>query len=696
MWGALAKRMRYRLGIDTGGTFTDLTLFCEETGEIWSLKVPSTPREPSDAIFNGINQMKDLAGITVEDISYLGHGTTVATNTLIQLKGTKTGLITTGGFRDLLEIARQRRPELYDFYADKPPVLVPRNLRKGVSERVRSDGKILRPLVESEALKAIRELLEENVGSIAVCFLYSYLRADHELKVKELVRKIRPEMYLYLSSEVLPEFREYERLSTTVLCAYLGPVVGSYTARLQKEAKEIGLKTDPYITQSNGGIMSCLSVRDKPIETALSGPASGVIASAYLGSKVGVKNLITLDMGGTSADVSLIENGVPRITTERTIVGYPVKIPMIEMDTIGAGGGSIAWIDDGGALKVGPMSAGADPGPACYDKGGKDPTVTDANLVLGRINPGYFLGGRMKIYPELSRKVIEEKIAKRLGMDLIRAALGIITIVDSHMVRAIRTISVEKGYDPREFTLLAFGGAGPLHAVAVARELGIGKILVPESPGTFSSLGLLVADFRSDFVRTSILLAEERNISAMNRIFPELESSALQWLSQEKVPKSKMVLRRFIDMRYQRQNYEHRIEVKDRRLNPSNMEQILNSFHREHKKNHGYSIPTSPIEFVNFRVAAYGIVPKADLKTYEEKAPNPGRALKGFRKVYFDTKEGFVDCPIYGLEELTPQDQIVGPAVIEQVGSTILIPPSVNASVDQFKNILIQLDKRST
>ena len=687
--------MRYRLGIDTGGTFTDLTLFCERTGQIWSLKVPSTPEEPSEAIFNGITQMKDFAGINIEDIHYLGHGTTVATNILIQLKGAKAGLITTGGFRDLLEIGRQRRPELYEFYADKPPVLIPKDLRKEVSERMLSDGQVLRGLKDKELIQIIKQLLDENVEAVAVCFLHSYINPSHELEVKKALKKIDSKTHVYLSSEVLPEFREYERLSTTVLCAYLGPVVGNYTEMLQRRAKDIGLRSDPYITQSNGGIMSCLSVREKPIETALSGPASGVVASCYLGSVVDIKNLITLDMGGTSADVCLIENGVARVTTEKSIVGYPVKNPMIDVDSIGAGGGSIAWIDEGGALKVGPKSAGADPGPACYGKGGDEPTVTDANLVLGRINPEYFLGGRMKIYPELSHIAIQKRVCEKLGMDLVKAAVGIITVVNSHMIRAIRRISIERGYDPREFTLLAFGGAGPLHAVAVAEELGIEKVVVPRSPGTFSSLGLLVAEFRSDFVRTNIVVGEKRSIGTVNRIFSELDSLALEWLYQEKVPKSKMLLRRSVDMRYYRQNYEHRVEMKDKRMSRFNIDELLASFHREHQKDHGYSIRDSPVEFVNFRVTAHGMIPKAKLTAYKVNGYDTERALRGYRKVYFDSKKRFMDCPIYEMEKLAFQNQIKGPAIIEQLGSTIIIPPLQRALVDKYKNVVIQINRGS-
>jgi len=685
------KNIMYRLGIDTGGTFTDFTLFNEETREINSFKKPSTPKNPHEAIIDGI---KDILanGISPEEISYFGHGTTVGTNAIIQLIGAKVGLITTSGFRDLLEIRRQKRPDLFDFYADKPPILVHRYLRKEVIGRINSDGQIIKNLNREEVLKAVKDLLDEGVESIAVCFLHSYLNQIHEIECKKYLEKIAPNIYVYLSSEVLPEFREYERLSTTVLCAYLGPIVYKYIQSLRKKTKEIGLKGEPYITKSNGGIMTCRSVKDKPIETALSGPASGVVASAYLGSRTGIKNLITFDLGGTSADISLIEDGIPKINTNCDVIGYPVKTPMIDLVTIGAGGGSIAWIDEGGALRVGPLSAGAVPGPACYGKGGENPTVTDANLVLGRINPHSILGGKMKMYPEFSRKVIEKNICKKLKMDLYEAAMGIIKIVNSNMLRAIRKVSVEKGYNPREFTFLSFGGGGGLHAVALAKELGCKEVLIPESPGTFSSFGLLVSDFRSDFVKTKILIGQKENIQIINHIFSDLETLALRWLRQQNVSNSKMVLKKYIDVRYQGQNYEHLVEVKEEKVTSSTIDQVLADFHQEHQERHGYSMVDNIVEFVNFRVAAYGIVSKPELKVYEKRSINNLEgSIKEFRQVFFEEENNFLKCPIYIMEELKPEDQFIGPAIIEQNGSTITIPPLQEVAIDKFKNIIIHI-----
>lgn len=681
----------YRLGIDSGGTFTDLTLSCPSTGQIWEHKVPSTPQDPSNAIIAGIEQIAAQASVSFEEIEYFGHGTTVATNTLIQLNGAKCALLTTAGFKDLLEIGRQRRPDLYDFYADKPPVLIPRYLRKEVSERLLADGSTLRPLDQEELAGVIDEALTEDVESIAICFLYSYLNDKHERLAKKALRKARPDLYIYTSSEVLPEFREFERLSTTVLCAYLGPIVGRYSERLAARAKAIGIPGQVHVMQSSGGIMSALTVKEKPIETALSGPAGGVIASAWLGEKVETPNLITLDMGGTSADVCLISGGVPALTTERSLAGYPVKVPMLDVHTIGAGGGSIAWVDDGGALKVGPMSAGADPGPACYGKGATAPTVTDANLVLGRITAGDFLGGRMAIQPELARQAVEKGICQRLGLDLLQAARGIMTIVNDNMVRAVRAISVERGYDPREFTLLAFGGAGPLHAVDVARELGIREVLVPSSPGTFSSLGLLISDYRSDFVRTRILPAEPPSLSRINDIFAQLSANAVRWLSREKIPRSKMRLRASVDARYRKQNYELRVELEDVPLTAAGLKKLVALFNAEHKKNHGYAMPEIPLELVSYRVTAVGLVPKTNLRAGAGQPSGKRPSVTKLTNVYLDKGSRFVKCPILALDDLKVRSRLQGPAIVEHCGSTTWIPPKASAAVDEYRNLRIRV-----
>ena len=451
----------YRIGIDVGGTFTDVTLLDAETGEYKNYKLSSTPHDQSVAIAAGAREAMALYDVKPEEINYFGHGTTVATNMIIERKGAKTALITTKGFTDILEIARQTRPSLYNIQADKPDALIRRALRRGVEERVCADGSVLRPIDREEVISVLRSLKEEGVEALAVCFLFSYLNPSHEKLVEECIREVWPEVYYSISSTILPEFREFERLSTTVINSYLGPKMKQYIDNLRHRVKSEGIAVEPYITQSNGGVMSIGSTIQTPVQTALSGPSAGVVGAIYICKTAGFQNLITYDMGGTSTDVSLVLNGTPEYTTKRKVCGLPSGIPMIDVHAVGAGGGSIAHIDPGGALKVGPESAGASPGPACYDLGGTSPVVTDANLVLGRINPGYVLGGRMKLNREKAAEALDRAVAKPMGISTEQAALGIVQVVNSNMARAIRVITVERGYNPSDFTLVAYGGAGP-------------------------------------------------------------------------------------------------------------------------------------------------------------------------------------------------------------------------------------------
>ncbi|MCZ6876425.1 MAG: hydantoinase/oxoprolinase family protein, partial [bacterium] len=471
-----------RIGVDVGGTFTDLCLFDEQTTAIAVVKVPSTPDDPSQGILTGLQAILAQQNAQPADVSYFAHGTTVGTNTLIQHNGARTGLLTTDGFRDLLEIGRQVRPDLYDLQVDRPEPLVPRDLRLEVHERVYSDGSIMTPLDKESTLAAIKQLKAAQVTSVAICFLFAYLAPAHEAQVEEWVKQLLPQAYVSVSHQVLPEFREYERLSTTVVNAYLGPVMSRYMAQLDQRLRHLGIVVAPYITQSNGGIISLDAAQQQPVRTVLSGPSTGVIGAGYIGVQIGYPDVITFDMGGTSTDVSLLQGGLPRLRSERDIEGYPVKTPMIDVHTVGAGGGSIAWIDRGGLLKVGPQSAGANPGPACYRQGGTAVTVTDANVALGLLNPTSLLGGDMPIDAKASHAALRP-LADTLGMQPLEVARGILAVVVSKMIRAIRLISVQKGYDPRDFALMAFGGAGPLHAAWMAREFSIRHILIPQRPG---------------------------------------------------------------------------------------------------------------------------------------------------------------------------------------------------------------------
>lgn len=686
--------MKCMIGIDVGGTFTDFSLFDIEKKELFHYKISSTPDDPSRAIVTGILEMLKQKDIPCDRVDYLAHGTTVATNALIEHKGAKTALITTKGFKDLLEIGRQTRPSLYNLFKEKPEILVPGNLRCEVPERLYYNGAVCEPLDENETRKVIEKLKSDNIEAIAVCTLFSYINPSHEKRIGELIEEIFPGAYISVSHEVVPEFREYQRMSTTVVNAYLGPVMAKYVKNFQDSIKEAGIKVDPYITQSNGSIISISETIKNPVRTAVSGPSAGVVGAIYITGMCGIGNIITFDMGGTSADVSLIENGRPLLTSERVIHGYPVRIPMIDIVTVGAGGGSIAWLDAGGALKVGPESAGAEPGPACYGRGGKEPTVTDANVILGRLNPEYILDGKMKLMPSLSAEVIKDKICSRTGLSLIEAAAGIIAVVNSNMVRAIRIVSVERGYDPREFTLVAFGGAGPLHACAVANELGISQVFIPLSPGTLCSLGLLVADIKYDYVKTHIIPAREENMDEIDGIFDSLIEKGKRFLDAEKIPEDKRQYIKSVDARYKRQNYEITIPVQDGKFDMESFKNTIESFHREHEKNYGYCNPEQEVQFVNFRVTALGKVSKPTPVKHEVKRDTKKPVPASMRDIYFENGGKFESCPVFLRKELSYGDKITGPAVIEQMDSTILIIPGWEAEIDEYLNIRIKNIKK--
>ncbi|MDE0112945.1 MAG: hydantoinase/oxoprolinase family protein, partial [Albidovulum sp.] len=495
--------MGWRVGVDSGGTFTDVSLYHEESGRFEDWKIPSTPEDPSRGIAMGIAESLAMVGASADDLTYFGHGTTVATNSLIELRGAKTGLITTEGFRDLLEIGRQMRPSLYDMMADKPPVLVPRRLREEVPERIRFDGTIEIPLDMRRLREAARRLAEEGVAATAICFLYGYLEPRHEAAAKETVQDVAGG-FVSASYEVAPEFREFERLSATVVNAFLGPVMKLYIERLSERLRELGMRAVPHMTQSNGGVIGFETAARLPIRTILSGPSTGVVAAQEIARRAGLKDVITFDMGGTSSDVALLENLECKRSKEPVVHGYPIKTPMLDIHTVGAGGGSIATVDSGGLLKVGPRSAGAVPGPACYGQGGNEATVTDANVVLQTLNPSQLLGGRMKLRRDLASDAVA-RLSRELNLGLQETAQGIVSVATANMAKALRVVSVERGYDPREHALIAFGGGGPLHAARLARELDISTIIVPPAPGSLCALGLLLTDLKADFTASRIV-----------------------------------------------------------------------------------------------------------------------------------------------------------------------------------------------
>src|SRR5262245_6128834 len=679
----------WRVGVDSGGTFTDMCLVDEATGEVRVWKVPSTPDDPSRAITQGVVEGLRATGDPAAAVSYFGHGTTVATNTLIQHRGAVTGLITTGGFRDLLEIGRQRRPHLYDLQADKPPVLVPRALRAEVAERMRHDGRVETALDEAEVRRAVRALARAGARSVAVCFLYAYVDPTHERAVRRILEEECPDVFVTCSHEVAPEFREYERLSTVVVNAYLGPVMEGYLTRLGPRLIEAGVATPPHITQSNGGVMTFETARAQPVRTVLSGPATGVVGGLEVGVLAGFRDLITFDMGGTSTDVSLVEDGRPKLAGELEVHGYPLKTPALDIHTVGAGGGSIAYIDSGGLLKVGPRSAGAVPGPVCYGLGGKEPTVTDANVVLQTLNPTHLLGGRMAIDRARAEAAIA-RLAHRLGLDVMATAQGIVSVVTANMAKAIRVISVQRGHDPREYTLVAFGGAGPLHAARLARELEIPRILVPRNPGILCALGLLLTDLRTDHAQTRLMTITEAMLHRMVETFSELERRAALWFDREGIAPSARTVRRTVDMRYAGQNYELPVPFPDEATGPALLKALTDGFERAHAQMYGYTASEEPIQAVTFRLEAIGAVPHADIRAHPSVPAGAEPTPAGSREVWLAETRGFVACPVFDRDRLGHGHRIVGPAVIEQMDATTLLLPDQRATVDPYLNLIIE------
>lgn len=680
----------WRVGVDSGGTFTDICIADADSGAIRVWKVPSTPDDPSRAIAGGmIEGLARTGTASATDVTYFGHGTTVATNALIQHRGAATGLITTAGFRDLLEIGRQRRPHLFDLQCDKPPLLVPRHLRMEVPERLRYDGRIETPLDETAVRMAARTLKAAGVQSVAVMFLYAYVDARHEARVRALLAEEFPEAFVTCSHEVAPEFREFERLSTTVVNAYLGPVMARYIERLGPRLDAMGLSGPRHITQSNGGVMSFATARSQAVRTVLSGPATGVVGAMKVAALSGFADLITFDMGGTSTDVSLIENGRPKLAGEMEVHGYPLKTPMLDIHTVGAGGGSIAHLDAGGHLKVGPRSAGSVPGPVCYGLGNTEPTVTDANVVLQVLNPDYLLAGRMRIDRAKAEAAVAA-FASPLGLDVMAAAQGILSVVTANMAKAIRLISVQRGHDPRDYTLVAFGGAGPLHAARLARELEIPRVLVPRNPGILCALGLLMTDLQTNYALTRLLPVTDAALDIMAEVFAGLEARADAWFESEGIAVSDQRLQRTLDMRYEGQNHELSIAVPEGLGADALLTVLRQEFEHRHQQMYGYVAAGEPIEAVTFRIEATGAVRQARIERQPATQAPLGSALMHRRDVWLPERGGFLACPVYDRDRLEPGHRIEGPAVIEQMDTTTLVLPGQTATVDAYLSLILQ------
>lgn len=681
--------MAWRIGIDSGGTFTDVCLFDDASGQVAVWKVPSTPDDPSRAIARGTQEATQRVGASPGELVYFGHGTTVGTNALIQHRGAKTGLITTDGFRDLIEIGRQKRPDLYDLQADKPAPLVTRDLRFGIAERLRHDGSVETPLDEDGVRAAARALKEAGVAAVAVGFLYGFVRPEHEEAARRILAEELPGVFICASHEVAPEFREYERISTAVVNAYLGPIMQGYIRRLAERLKELGVTTTPHLTQSNGGVIGFDMAARLPVRTVLSGPSTGVVAAQAIGTMTGIANLITFDMGGTSSDVALLRGGEAGLASEATVHGYPIKAPMLDIHTVGAGGGSLAAIDSGGLLKVGPRSAGADPGPVCYGLGGTEPAVTDANVVLQTLNPTHLLGGRMPIDQSLAKQAIG-RLADRLGLDLMATAQGIISVVTANMAKAIRVISVQRGHDPRDYALVAFGGAGPLHAVRLARELEMKRIIVPRNPGIGCALGLLLTDLRANFATTRLARLGEGLVPDMIDIFAGLEAQAEDWFGEEEVAVEERRLRRTADLRYQGQNYELSVEVPEGPIGPGTVAALARGFAEAHERLYGFVAEGEPVQLVTYRVEAIGFVPKAQFRPEPDQGPDASAAIAGRREVWFPEAGGFVDCPVYDRDRLKSGNLIAGPAIIEQMDATTVLLPGMTAYVEPYLNLILE------
>lgn len=680
--------MGWLVGVDVGGTFTDLYALDEESGRVALHKTPSTPDNPARAIVEGCRELGRRHGIDLGAFSRLSHGTTVATNALIQHRGGKLALVVTKGFRDLLEIGRQVRPKLYDFQADFPPPLVPRERRFELAERVAATGEVLVTPSDAEIDVVVRDVVASGAEACAICFLFSFLNPSHERRLAEALRQAAPDLAISISSDVQPEFREYERLLTTTLNAYLQPVMSAYLGAIAEEFARAAPNASIGVNQSSGGLMSIGRARAVPVRTALSGPAAGAMGAIHAARLAGRADAITLDMGGTSADVALIRGYQAGTVFERNLEGYPVRLPSLDINAVGAGGGSIAWFDRDGLLKVGPESAGAAPGPACYGRGGTRPTVSDANLVLGRLSGGGLLGGSMALDVDAARAVLAP-VADRLGFTVERTAHGIISIVVSNMVRAIRGISVERGLDPRRFTLLAFGGAGPLHATDVARSLGIREILVPLAPGILCAQGLIVSDLKETFVRTArVRLEGVGQVDEIGKHLARLAGQARDWFAAEGVADTDQRLETSLDMRYVGQNFELQVVLPAAGTGLGDVTSLRRAFAEAHELNYGYSSPDDPVEVVNVRLTALGRLRRAA----EERAAGSRNAPKpiGRRDVYFDAGAA-VPTAIHQRSRLAPGQVIEGPAVIDQLDATTVIFPGDVARVDDALNLLIEI-----
>ncbi len=689
---------RFRAGVDIGGTFTDV-VFLGEDGAVKVVKVASTPDDYSRAVIEGLSRGIEELGIGPEDVVELGHGFTVATNAILEGKGEPTALVTTAGFRDVLELTRIRTPRLYDLYYQKPRPLVERRFRLEVKERMTFTGEVLEPLDEDDVDKAVQAVADEGIRSVAISLLHSYANPDHERRIAGAFRRELPDVNLSVSSELLPEMKEYERTSTTVINGYVKPVIERYLTLLSERLRDIGIGVPLTVMQSNGGLIPLNIATSKPMYCIESGPAAGVVGVFHLGKRLGEPNLMTFDMGGTTAKASIIEGGEMLLSPEYEVgggmnighrllrgSGYILRVPAIDIAEVSSGGGSVAWVDKAGGLQTGPHSAGAVPGPVCYDAGGEEPTVTDANVALGYLNPDHLLGGTFPIDGDKARTAIKTKVAGPAGISPIDAAWGIYVLVNSNMGRALKAVSSERGRDPRRFSLMAFGGGGPIHAAGLAQTLGISKIIVPPSPGVFSAFGLLFADVEHHFVRTHFKPFDDVVFDEVNGILDELKAEGRDLLLGEGFDESLQEEQVQLDMKYVGQTSDLTINMPSDVFSQESVPTIAEEFMREHHKTYGYRVD-EPLQLVSIRVVSRGVSKNPRVPDRISLSANPSRNLKD-RRVYFRESGGWTDTPVVDRSALDDKPT-EGPIIVEEYDSTTVVPPGWKASLDEVKNIVM-------
>ena len=685
------------VGVDVGGTFTDIIFADTETGRTEVNKVPTTPDDPSDGVSAAVRGLCNRFDVSPGDIDHLLHGTTIATNAILQHDGARTGMITTKNYRDILHIGRHQRPEHYSIMQEVPwqdRSLVRRQHRLTVAERIAPPtGDILQPLDENELRSAVTRLQNAGIESIAVCFLFSYLNPEHENRAREIIEQEYPECFVTTSSSVSPQFREFERFTTASMNAFIGPKVRDYVNHLAERIGDDGIDADLHVMSSNGGVATAKMVSERPVMTLLSGPAAGVLGGAWTGELSDRSKLITFDMGGTSADIGIVSDGTFAQASARDtwIAGYPLLVSMIDIHTIGAGGGSIAYADSGGGFRVGPRSAGAAPGPAAYGRGGQQPTVTDANVVLGRLNSSYFLGGEMPLDEDASHKVIAT-LASALSLDTAATAEGILTIVTANMANAIRSRTVQKGIDPRDFSLVAFGGAGPLHAVDVALALDMSEVIIPLYPGITSAVGLLTTDLRYDTIRTEFQVSENMDLARLNDDLADMEKELTTQFLADGLDHADISFLRSGDLRYVGQGYELRVNIPSGLLDEERTAEVFNQFHEQHRAEYGHDFPDSPIEIVNARVTGIGQMPKIGRPQVNSgQAKNTDSITSAPCMFRANGSLESFDTAFYQRELLPIEEPIEGPAIILQRDSTTVVPPENTFTADAANNIIIRI-----